>query len=84
MPQRFNNSEKIAILRITEHPRNASHRQLAETTGMPRTTVTRILQDRDKIEAEWNSHKGEQGNSHKKEQAKTQKSKRLLISGSLG
>jgi len=39
-------AEKIVLLRrIKEQPPNSSHRQLAEITGVPRTTLARILQD---------------------------------------
>ena len=39
-------AEKIVVLRkIRGQPPNISHRQLAEITGVPRTTLARILQD---------------------------------------
>ena len=65
-------AKKIVLLkRIKEQPPNTSHRQLAEITGVPRTTLARILQDRDKLEVEWSSHKeAEQGNSHSKRKRK--------------
>ena len=54
MPQKdLKIAEKIALLRrIKEQPPNTSHRQLAEITGLPRRTLARILQDRDKLEVE--------------------------------
>ena len=65
-------AEKIVLLRrIKKQPPNTSHRQLAEITGVPRTTPARILQDRDKLEVEWSSHEEtEQGNSHSKRKRK--------------
>ena len=75
-------AEKIIVLR--EQPPTTSHRQLAEITGVPRTTLAWILQDRYKLEVEWSSQKeAKQGNSHKREKAKIQISKKLLASGSL-
>ena len=39
-------AERIVVLRkIKEQPPNISHRQLAEITGVPRTTLAQILQD---------------------------------------
>ena len=38
--------ERVVVLRkIREQPPNISHRQLAEITGVPRTTLAQILQD---------------------------------------
>ena len=39
-------AERIVVLRkVREQPPNISHRKLAEITGVPRTTLARILQD---------------------------------------
>ena len=39
-------AERVVVLRkIREQPPNISHRQLAEITGVPRTTLAQILQD---------------------------------------
>ena len=39
-------AERVVVLRkIKEQPPNISHRQLAEITGVPRTTLAQILQD---------------------------------------
>ena len=39
-------AERAVVLRkIREQPPNISHRQLAEVTGVPRTTLAQILQD---------------------------------------
>ena len=46
-------AEKIVILRrIKELPPNTSHGQLAETTGVQRTTLAWLWQDKDKLEVE--------------------------------
>ena len=47
MPQKeLTIAERVVVLRIiTEQPPNISHRQLAEITGVPRTTLAQILQD---------------------------------------
>ena len=47
MPQReLAIAERVVVLRkIREQPPNISHRQLAEITGVPRTTLAQILQD---------------------------------------
>ena len=39
-------AERVVVLRkIREQPPNISHCQLAEITGVPRTTLAQILQD---------------------------------------
>ena len=39
-------AERVVVLRkIREQPPNDSHRQQAEITGVPRTTLAQILQD---------------------------------------
>ena len=47
MPQKeLTIAERAVVLRkIREQPPNISHRQLAEITGVPRTTLAQILQD---------------------------------------
>ena len=47
MPQKeLTIGERVVVLReIREQPPNISHRQLAEITGVPRTTLAQILQD---------------------------------------
>ena len=47
MPQKeLTIAERVVVLRkIREQPPNISHRQLAEITGVPRTTLAQILQD---------------------------------------
>ena len=47
MPQKdLTIAERVVVLRkIREQPPNISHRQLAEITGVPRTTLVQILQD---------------------------------------
>ena len=46
VPKDLTIAERIVVLRkIREQPPNISHRQLAEITGVPRTTLARILQD---------------------------------------
>ena len=70
--KRLTIAEKIVLLRrIKKQSPNTSHRQLAEIIGIPRTTLKRILQDRDKLEVEWSSHKeAEQRNLHSKRKRK--------------
>ena len=44
--KRITITETVVVLRkIREQPPNISHRQLAEITGVPRTTLVQILQD---------------------------------------
>ena len=39
-------AERVVVLRkIREQPPNINHHQLAEITGVPRTTLAQILQD---------------------------------------
>ena len=47
MPQKeLTIAEKVVVLRkIREQPPNISHHQLAEITGVPKTTLAQILQD---------------------------------------
>ena len=44
--KRINYAERVVVLRkIREQPPNIIHHQLAEITGVPRTTLAQILQD---------------------------------------
>jgi hypothetical protein len=57
--------EKIALLdQIKGHSPNTS-RRLAEITGVPKSTIARLINQQDKLREEW-THDGKQGTSQKR------------------
>lgn len=62
-------AEKIALIEeIENQPANTSHRQLAQITGVPKSTIGRVLQQKDKLQEKWELMRdGQQGGSQKRE-----------------
>jgi hypothetical protein len=52
---------------IKTQPPNTSHRQLAEITGVPKSTIARVVQQQEKLRDEWALRHGQQGTSQKTE-----------------
>ncbi|XP_072119240.1 tigger transposable element-derived protein 4-like [Mobula birostris] len=60
-------AEKITVLdQIKSHPPNTTHRQLAVITGVPKSTIARLIQQQDKLREEWALCEGQQGTSQKR------------------
>ncbi|XP_067126959.1 tigger transposable element-derived protein 6-like [Centruroides vittatus] len=68
MPRRDLTLEnRIALLeQIKSQPPNTSHRRLAEITGVPKSTIARMIQQQDKLKEEWALCKGQQRTSQKR------------------
>ncbi|RXG69880.1 Tigger transposable element-derived protein 3 [Armadillidium vulgare] len=61
-------AEKIALIEeIQNQPANTSHRQLAQITGVPKSTIGRVLQQKEKLQEKWELTDGHQGGSQKRE-----------------
>jgi hypothetical protein len=58
-------AENIALLdQIKGHSPNTSHCCLAEITGVPKSSIARLILQQDKLREEW-THDGKQGTSQK-------------------
>jgi hypothetical protein len=59
-------AEQTALLhQIKGNSPNTSHRRLAEITGVPKSTIARLIYQQDKLREEW-THNGKQGISQKR------------------
>jgi plasmid maintenance system antidote protein VapI len=47
-------TDKIALFgQVKNQPPNTSHRQLAEITGVPKSTIARVIQQQEKLQDKW-------------------------------
>lgn len=67
----FTLSSKIILLnKIKSQPFNLSHRKLAEITGVPKSTIARLLQQENQLRKEWALQRGRAGKSKRKRDGK--------------
>ena len=60
-------ANKIALLeKIKSQPINTSQRRLVEITGVPKTTIVRLLHQQHQLCEEWALHEGKSGTSQKR------------------
>jgi hypothetical protein len=67
MPRRYLTlTDKTALLeQIKNRPSNTSHCQPAQITGVPKSTIARVMQQEEKLRDEWTLREGQQGISQK-------------------
>ncbi|XP_071056808.1 tigger transposable element-derived protein 6-like [Onthophagus taurus] len=64
-------SSKIALLdKIKTLPVNISYRKIADITGVPRSTISRLLQQENQLREEWSVWEGRNGISKRKRDGK--------------
>ena len=64
-------SSKIALLdKIKRQPFNTSHCWLAELTGVPKSTISRLIQQENQLRDEWALREGQAGTSKRKREGK--------------
>ena len=64
-------SSKIALLdKIKSQPFNTSHRRLAEITGVPKSTISRLLRQENHLREELVLQEGQAGTSKRKSEGK--------------
>ena len=60
-------ANKIALLdKIKSQPINTSQRRLVEITGVPKTTIVRLLHQQHQLREEWALHEGKSETSQKR------------------
>jgi hypothetical protein len=58
---------KLSYLKkIRNQPSNTNHRQMAEITGVPKSTTARVTQQQEQLRDEWTLRRGQQGTSQKR------------------
>ena len=64
-------TSKIALLdKIKSQPPNTGYRQLAEITGVPKSTISRLLQQESQLREEFVLQEGQAGTSKRKREGK--------------
>jgi hypothetical protein len=78
-------ADRIALLeKIKNQPPNTSYHELAEISGVPKSTIACVIQQREKLRDDWISRHGQQGTSQKqKHEGNDSDVEEPSISGSL-